>query len=205
MRNRSPNFTMVWRPDGSQMVLYSQFWTFLLDARTNQICELDLGEYNPEAMDIPPWAIEAQWSPNGRFLAFITTDSLNAPLRRTELAILDTETGERQTVSPAPDIEPGRHYVTDMAWAPDSRYLAVLGVVRITETGSEKAGLFIVDVEKGEFERILSDHEFGGGLWASQIAWGPSGSQLAVNCPTPEEGRLCIISVRPESAQEEQP
>jgi len=121
MRNGSPSFTMVWRPDGSQMALYSQFWTFLLDTRTNQACELDLGEYNPEAMDIPPWAIEAQWSPNGRFLAFITTDSLKVPLRRTELTILDTETGERRTLSPGPDIEPGQHYVYDIVWATNSQ------------------------------------------------------------------------------------
>lgn len=95
--------------------------------------------------------------------------------------------------------------MTDMAWAPDSRYLAVLGTVRITETGSEKEGIFIVDVDQGEFHQILSNYDFGGGLWGSQLAWDPSGSQLAVNCPTPEEGRLCIILVRPKGAQEEQP
>ncbi len=205
MRDRSPSFRMVWRPDGSRIVLYSQFWTFLLDVRTNQVCELDLGEYIPEAMDIPPWAMEAQWSPNGHYLAFITTDSLNAPLRRTELTILDMETGERRTLSPGPDVEPGRHYVTDMAWAPDSRYLAVLGIVRMTEAGSEKAGVFIVNGAKGEFQQILSEYDFGGGQWLSQLAWDSTGSQLAVNCPNPEEGRLCIISTRPKGTQEEQP
>lgn len=205
MRDRSPTFRMVWQPDGSQIALYSQFWTFLLDTQTNQVCEFDLGEYISEAMDIPPWALETQWSPNGRYLAFITTGTLSAPFRRTELTILDMETGERRTLSPGLDIAPGRHYVTDMAWAPDSRYLAVLGTVRITETGSEKEGIFIVDVDQGESHQILSNYDFGGGLWGSQLAWDPSGSQLAVNCPTPEEGRLCIILVRPKGAQEEQP
>ena len=201
IRYRSPQFTMAWRPDGTQAVLYSQFWTFLLDVKTNQVCELTLGEYT-EAMEIPPWPLEAQWSPDGRYLAFITTDSLNLPLRRTELAILDMETGERRTLSPGPDIEPGRHYVTDMAWLPDSRYLVVLGVVRMTEAGSEKEGLFIVNASTGEFKQILPEHEFGGGSGSMQLAWDPTGALLAVNCPTPEEGRLCIISVNPNGFQE---
>ncbi len=196
MRDRSPQFSMAWSPDGTRVLLYSQFWTFLLDVKTDQVCELTLGEYNPEAMDIPPWPLEAQWSPDGHFLAFISTDSLNPPLRRTELIILDMATGEHRTLSPGSEIEPGRHFVTDIAWAPDSRYLTVLGIVRMTEMGSEKAGLFIVDVSKGEFQQILPEHVFGGGLWFTQLAWDTTGSQLAVNCPGPEEGRLCIISVK---------
>lgn len=205
MRDRSPEFKMVWRPDGSQVMLYSQFWTFLLDMRSGQWCELALGDYNPEAMDIPPWPLEAQWSPDGRYLAFITTGSLNLPFRHTELTILDMETGERRTLSPGPDIEPGRHYVTDMTWSPDNRYLVVLGVVRMTEAGTEKEGLFIVNAATGEFQQILPEYEFGGGLESMQLAWDATGSFLAVNCPTPEEGRLCIISVNPKGIQEEQP
>ncbi|MBO9394957.1 hypothetical protein [Caldilinea sp.] len=198
IRYRSPQFIMAWHPDGTQAVLYSQFWTFLLDVQTNQVCELTLGEYT-EAMEIPPWPLEAQWSPDGRYLAFITTGHLDLPFERTELTILDMATGERRTLSPGPDIEPGRHYVTDLAWAPDSRYLAVLGIVRMTEMGSEKAGVFIVDASTGEFQRIFPEHDFGGGLWFTQLAWDSTGSQLAVNCPTLEEGRLCIISVESKS------
>ncbi len=201
MRDRSPEFKMVWRPDGSQVVLYSQFWTFLLDPKTNQVCELDLGDYIAERMDIPPWALEAQWSPDGRYVAFITTDSLQAPFRRTELSILDMETGEHRTLSPGPDIEPGRHYVTDMAWAPDSRHLAVLGVVRIDEVGVEHQGLYLIDIAVGEFQRVFPDREFGG-AWGEALAWSPDGLQLAILCPrilqrNPPvgEGGLCLASL----------
>ena len=203
-------FQITWHPDGSRLVLYAQPWIFLFDMRSGQVCEIDLGRSEPENM--PIWALEAKWSPNGRYLALITTGSFpgqasgtGAPILYTELTIVDIETGTLQTLQPAPDINGGQHYVTDMSWAPDSRYLAVLGVVHMTETGSEKAGMFIVDVTRGEFQQVLSEHDFGGGLWSWQLAWAPSGSQLAVNCPTPEEGRLCIISVRPKGAQEEQP
>ncbi len=207
---RPSPFQIAQHPDGSQLVFYTQPWTFLFDKRTNQACEIDLGQSEPENM--PIWAIETQWSPNGRYLALITTGSfpgqasgVGAALLHTNLMVLDTKTGDLRTLQIAPDINNGQHYVTDMSWAPDSRHLAVLGVVRITETGSEKEGAFVVDVSSGEFQRVLSGHELGGGLWGWQIAWSLSGSQLAVNCPTPEEGRLCIISVEPKDTREEQP
>ncbi|WP_423226207.1 hypothetical protein [Candidatus Amarolinea aalborgensis] len=205
MRERSSRFQMAWRPDGSQVVFYSQFWTFLLDINSNQWCELDVGDYNPEAMEIPPWPPQAQWSPDGHYVAFITTDSMQMPFRRTELVILDIETGKRRSLSPGPDIEPGRHYVTDIAWSLDSRHLVVLGVVRMTEAGSQKEGLFIANADTGEFRRILPEHEFGGDSESMQLAWDSTGSLLAVNCPTPEEGRLCIISVNPKGIEEKQP
>ncbi|MEM4203427.1 MAG: hypothetical protein QXS54_05085 [Candidatus Methanomethylicaceae archaeon] len=201
MRERSPRFQMAWRPDGSQAVFYSQFWTFLLDIKSNQWCELAVGDYNPKAMEIPPWPLEAQWSPDGRYVAFITTDSLQMPLRRTELTILDVSTGERRTISPAPDIEPGRHYVTDIAWAPDSHHLAVLGVVRMDEVGVEYQGLYLIDTAVGEFQRVFPDREFGG-AWGEALAWSPDGLQLAVLCPrilrrNPPvgEGGLCLASL----------
>ncbi|MGQ9854859.1 MAG: hypothetical protein ACUVTG_15840, partial [Candidatus Oleimicrobiaceae bacterium] len=201
MRNRSPSFTMVWRPDGSQMVLYSQFLTFLLDARTNQVCELDLGEYIAERMDIPPWAIEAQWIPNGRYLAFITTDSLSLPLRRMELTILDMNTGERRTLSPAPDIEPGQHYVYDIAWAANSQHLIALAQTE-TSWGRPIQKLYLIDARTGDSQQIMPGIFGGGTIEGWQLAWSPNGQTLAVKCPTwletePTivEDHICLISV----------
>jgi WD40 repeat protein len=203
-------FKIVWRPDGSQVVFYTIPWTFLFDVTTNQVCEIDLGQTRVEGM--PIWALEAKWSPNGRYLALITTGTFpgqasgtGASILYTELTILDMETGNLRILQPAPDINGGQHYVTDITWAPDSYYLAVLGIVRIDEMGSEKEVVFIVDATTGELRQSLSDRDLGGGLWHWQIAWSPDGSQLAVNCPTSEEGRLCILSVKPQNSQEEQP
>ncbi len=199
-------FQIAWHPDGSQLVFYTQPWTFLFDMRTNQICEIDLGRSEPENM--PIWAMEAKWSPNGRYLAFITIGSLpdqasgtGAAILYTDLTILDTRTGDLRTLQPAPDINPGQHYVTDIAWAHDSRHLAVLGLVRMDEVGIAYDGLFFVDAVSGEFRRILPDHEFGG-AWGWEAAWSPSGSLLAVLCPrilntSPPtgEGGLCTVQV----------
>ncbi|MGB9872752.1 MAG: hypothetical protein ACPLYD_13975 [Anaerolineae bacterium] len=191
MRDRSPDFKMAWRPDGSQMVLYSQFWTFLVDVKTGQVCELNLGTYNPEAMDIPPWPLEAQWSPDGRYLAFITTDSLNLPLRRTDLSILDIETGERRTLSPGPDIEPGRHYVTDMAWAPNSQVLAILATVEYRD-GATWEGLYLVEGATGQNKHLLPHIVFPAGDTGWNLAWSPNGKSLAVTCLY---GPLCLVEV----------
>lgn len=191
MQDRSPEFKMAWRLDGSQVVFYSQFWTFLVDVKTGQVCELHLGEYNPEAMDIPPWPLDAQWSPDGRYVAFITTDGLSLPLRRTELTILDMETGERRALSPGPDIEPGRHYVTDMAWAPNGQVLAILATVEYRD-GATWEGLFLVEDATGQSKRLVPHIVFPAGDTGWNLAWSPNGSSLAVTCLY---GPLCLIEV----------
>jgi len=191
MRDRSPQFTMAWHPDGTRVVLYSQFWTFLLDVKTNRVCELTLGEYKPEAMDIPPWPLEAQWSPDGRYLAFITTDSLDMPFRRTELTILDMATGERRTLSPGSDIEPGRHFVTDIAWAPNGQMLAVLATVEYRD-GTTWEGLYLVEATTGQNKHLLPHIVFPAGDFGWNLAWSPNGDSLAVTCLY---GPLCLIEV----------
>ena len=191
IRYRSPQFTMVWHPDGTRVVLYSQFWTFLLDVKTTQVCELTLGEYNPEAMDIPPWPLEAQWSPDGRYLAFITTGDLDLPFGRTELTILDMETGERRMLSPGPDIEPGRHYVTDMAWAPNSQMLSVLATVEYRD-GTTREGLYLVEATTGQNKHLLPHMVFPAGNFGWNLAWSLNGDSLAVTCLY---GPLCLIEV----------
>ncbi len=202
---RQSIFKMAWQPGGSQVVLYAQPWTFLLDTRTTQVCELDLGQAREEGIDIPLWALEAQWSPNGCYLAFITTDSTSAPIRRMELTILDMETGERRTLSPGSDIEPGRHYVHDIAWAPNGQQLMLL-VPTETIQGRPIQKLYLVDAQTGNSQQVLPDHIFGGGaIEGWQLAWSPNGQTLAVKCPawlesepTIVEDRICLMSVTPQ-------
>lgn len=158
------------------------------------MCELDLGQAREEGIDIPLWASEAQWSPNGRYLAFITTDSISAPIRRMELTILDMETGERRTLSPGPDIEPGRHYVTDIAWAPNGRIIAIRAAVK-EEEGIMYEELYLVEATNGQSNRILPETAFTGGDAGWSLHWSPDGRQLVLNCPTRNEGRLCLMTM----------
>lgn len=192
-------FKIVWRPDGSQVVFYTIPWTFLFDVTTNQVCEIDLGQTRVEHM--PIWALEAKWSPNGRHLALITTGTFpgqasgtGASILYTELTILAMETGSLRALQPAPDINGGQHYVTDMAWAPDSQIIAIRAAVEEKE-GVLYEGLYLVEVLTGQNKHMLPQTMFTGGDAGWSLAWSPDGHRLAVNCPTRNEGRLCLIAV----------
>ena len=192
-------FKIAWRPDGSQVVFYTIPWTFLFDVTTNQVCEIDLGKTRVEHM--PIWALEAKWSPNGRHLALITTGTFpgqasgtGASILYTELTILDMETGSLRTLQPAPDINGGQHYVTDIAWAPDSQIIAIRAAVE-EEEGVLYEGLYLVEVLTGQNKHMLPQTMFTGGDAGWSLTWSPDGDRLAVNCPTRNEGRLCLIAV----------
>jgi hypothetical protein len=197
-------FQVAWRPDGSQLVFYTLPWTFLFDIETNQVCEIDLGPFRDETVKaMPIWALEAKWSPDGRYLALITTDTVpgqasgtGAAILATELTIVDMKTGMLRNLQPTSDISPGQHYVTDLAWSPDSHNVAILGIVGLDEMGSEEAGVFILEAGTGKLQQGPSDYDLGGGLWGWQLAWSVDDSQLIVACPTQEEGSLCAISLK---------
>jgi WD40 repeat protein len=141
-------FQVTWRPNGSQLVFYTLPWTFLFDIETNQVCEIDLGPFRDETVKaMPIWAFEAKWSPDGRYLALITTDTVpgqasgtGAAILATELTIVDMKTGMLRNLQPTSDVTPGQHYVTDIAWSPDNQYIATLEVTT-QATYSKVAGM----------------------------------------------------------------
>jgi hypothetical protein len=181
------DFASTWSPDGTRIAFYRNPELFLVEPATGQACEV-LFE-GPRQ-----WVFYARWSPDGRFLAMITTPSFNRPLLSTDLAVLDIVTGDIRTFQVTPEIEPGRHSITDIAWEPNSRYLAILGVIGY-EGGFTKQGLFLVDSFQEEGRWISSENDIGGGVWGNQLFWSNDGSSIAINCPTQTEGRLCITSV----------
>ena len=94
--NFAPYFDMAWRPGSSQIFLYSDGdisfgYTFLLDANTGDICELNFGG----------WAGVARWSSDGRYLA-ITRATDHYPIMSSDLAVLDTTTGNVLTIQVMP-------------------------------------------------------------------------------------------------------
>ncbi|HRT31559.1 MAG TPA: hypothetical protein P5211_03995, partial [Anaerolineae bacterium] len=72
--------------------------------------------------------LEAQGSPNGRLRAAILTpgSQAGAPLLSSHLQLFDALTGQQRRWEGAP------RFVTDLAWAPNSRWLAVLAVALST-------------------------------------------------------------------------
>lgn len=186
-------YRAAWNPNGNQIAFYNDTGFYLADLATGQICEIDLGLH----MDGKRWALDARWSPNGRYLSILTTIG-DLPVPFAELAILDTATGEMHQVNL------GVPYIFEIAWAPNSRYLIALGQVNFVE-GRTLLGLYAVDVLTSEFRRVLPDHVFSGGIYLYEgggLAWSPNGQTVFTKCPiwlerepTVVEDRLCAIEV----------
>jgi hypothetical protein len=190
------SYMMAWRPGTSQIFFYSDGntgggYTFLLDANSGQICELDFGG----------WAGVGRWSSDGRYLA-ITRATEGYPINSSDLAVLDTETGKVETVQIAPQEITGRHYVGDLVWARDNIHLVAIGyVLPFPPTGRlddehRFNGLYLVDIVSGQSTHLLPDYKFFTGWPGTNLAWSTDGSKLLVRCPANDNVRLCLISVR---------
>lgn len=178
-------YAMAWRPGSVQIAFYNENRFLILDTNTGEACEVDLDG----------WASVARWSPNGRFLAMVRTNG-PMPDKYSDLAVLDATTGTFYTSQIAPELN-GQHYVTDIAWAPDSRHLIALGEVRENSQGEKQnRGLYFVDFASGQSIHLSLEQSFGGGWWGSNMVWSPDGSKLLVACPTEKEERLCLILVQ---------
>ncbi|MCB0208808.1 MAG: hypothetical protein KDJ52_05750 [Anaerolineae bacterium] len=184
-------------PDGSKAVFYGVPWLYLVDLKTNQPCEVDLGQtYNSEQG--PLRVFNALWSPDGKLLALQTAVGYREEnLRFNELVILNTVTGKLYR----PEIKLG--YILDIRWFPDSRYLVVMGQSTEIEQPQLNQLIGVVDSLTQQSRLILSDHTFTQGSQAGfQLALSPTGKDLAINCPIVSDkyslglkGQVCLISI----------
>jgi Tol biopolymer transport system component len=183
-------YEMAWRPDTSQIFLYSfadkgQGYTFLVDTDTGNICELNLGG----------WAVVARWSPNGRYLAIERSQAPDRPIGSTVLTVLDTLTGNLATTEVVPEELPGIRAVQDLTWAPDNRHLLVLGsalsLPQCAPNCHNDKRLYLVDWLSGQIDSILPEYQFTATMDGINLAWSPDGSKVIALCPS-----LCSISVQ---------
>lgn len=186
-------YRISWHPQGHQIAFYNETGFYLANLPLGRICKIDLGVEESEARYGKRWAFYAQWAPNGRYLSMLTTIG-DPPVKFSDLTILDTITGKLHSVHPKQYIESGQYYVMDMAWAPNSQIMAIQAAVEVRE-GVLYAGLYLLEVATGRDVRVLPEALFTGGDAGWNLAWSPNGQQMAVNCPTANEGRLCMIAV----------
>jgi len=183
-------YRAAWHPDGNRVAFYNDTGFYLADLVTGQICEVDLGPH----LDGKRWTFHVQWSPNGRYLAALTTVG-DPAVGFSDLTLIDTNTGERR------HLDLGLQYLYAATWAPNSRDLLVVAQKGTTESGLGLHGLYVVTAATGDAREILAGHQFiVTGAWG--VEWSPNGQTIALACPlvAPEkplitEGRLCIISV----------
>ncbi len=193
---------MTWRPNSSQVFLYANGdiggYTFLLDTNTGKVCELNLGAKENEN----GWALNAQWSSNGRYLAVARTWGMR-PIKTSDLSVTDMVTGELYAMNLTPPDIDGQHFVIDIAWAPDNLHLVAVAQVREQNPSSSdhdyrKLGnLYLVDFHTNQAVQIpSSDIKVGSGPGSINLAWSDDGKSLLAKCPTAQEERLCLFSVK---------
>jgi len=193
-RNQNPIvYKMVWQPNTSLIFLYSSGgitnmggYTFIMDAATGKVCELDFGGL---------WARKALWSPDGRYLAIIRAKAYSSSLGGVfDMAVLDTLTGELHSTEVLPPTVEIKRYVDNFVWAPDNHHLLAVGTA--SSPGNQNNDgwdeLYLVDFVVGESVSILPHYA---GFFTPNLAWSHDGTKLLINCPTNETGRLCLISV----------
>ncbi len=196
-----PIYNMVWRPNTTQLFLSSDglgsvhgSYSFLFDINTGKVCEIDFGR----ELGQKKWAGVARWSPNGRYLAIVRAKGFQVDF--TDLAVLDTATGNLYTMEFYPQDMVGRRYVMDIAWASDNYHLAAISEVTsfpgCAPNCNSYRRLYVVDFINSQTKQLFPSYQFAGGSWGTNLAWSLDGSKIIANCPTENEGRLCLISVQ---------
>ncbi|MBI5964356.1 MAG: PD40 domain-containing protein [Chloroflexi bacterium] len=190
-------YDTVWRPNVEQVFFKSPELgqSFLLDINTGKICALDFGD---TTWGEKIWVIAARWSPNGRYLAMVRSSG-GTPVDFSDLAVLDTTTGNLYVMAFSPDAQ-GRHYVWDITWAPDNYHLAAIGKVSAYQHCAPNCmddvdRLYLVDFISKKADLIFPSIQFSSGSIGNNLAWSPDGTKILAQCLTGKQRRLCLISV----------
>ena len=189
-------YNTVWRLDTSQMFFYSYVsptdHTILFDVNNGQSCTISFNG----------WVYFASWSPNGRYLAVIKSPESSSSLWADYyLSVLDGLTGNFYQIDSkkvVPAEMKGRHIISNFSWAPDNRHLVVMGTADIVGTGEHNSinKLYLVDFISGDVDNLFPSYEFNIAWKGTGLAWSPDGLKLLVECPTEEQGRLCLFAVK---------
>lgn len=191
-------YNTVWRPNTSQIFFYSYVspsdQTILFDINNGQSCTISFNG----------WVYFARWSPNGRYLAVIKSPESSSSLWASYyLSVLDGLTGnfyqiDSKKMVPEDMKECCRHIVQNFSWAPDNRHLIVMGKADFAGTGEHDptSKLYLVDFISGNVDDLFPSYKFNIAWKGTRLAWSPDGVKLLADCPTEEQGQLCLFAVK---------
>ncbi|HJM74631.1 MAG TPA: S9 family peptidase [Dehalococcoidia bacterium] len=136
--------TIGWRGDAHRQL-------FLVDVDGDETRQVTRGDYD---CGLPVF------SPNGRMLAFVTSDrsaTRNAKPRGDELCVMRTDRRRRQS----PRVLVRRMQIGRPAWSPDGSEIAFVGSERVEEAGGygerTSPGVYAVNVRRGTARRLTDD------------------------------------------------
>lgn len=141
---------MGFAPDGS---FYSGLWIMITDAYVGTL------DKEREKFLVPPKRLTGyfvgrnfspEWSPDGKYLAYVSNRHRDLSNGSNSLYIRDLETGEeREVIRPQEIRWFGGFFMGGISWSPDGRLIIL--------TGREKKGqgLYVVDVKTGEMTTLL--------------------------------------------------
>lgn len=180
-------------PDGKWQVIYNCEHFLLVNSEDATIKKLDLGTEVIEGRPFPRWALDAQWSQDGRQLAIAVTFGDFLP-RVTQLIVLNPWIEEiREIERPSVPL-----VFSEVDWAPGERYFLVFGS-KATGEGAYSPKMWLVDVATGNM-RDLALFPFPvalGGDPRWEAAWSPDGNHILFYCRSQStlEWELCLASV----------
>ena len=180
-------------PDGRWQVVYSCEHFLLVNTERGKVKELDLGTEPLDGSHLPRWALDAQWSRDGRQLAVASTFGDSLP-RITRLLVLDPWGEKVREIGRPPGI-----IFSEVDWAPEGRHLLVSGLEVMGE-GTFLPRMWLVDVKMGRIRNLdlfpvaRSEDPRGG------AAWSPDGKHLLFYCrpKSVSASVLCLASVEVE-------
>ncbi|MBN1202289.1 MAG: PD40 domain-containing protein [Anaerolineae bacterium] len=193
--------SLRWSPDSSQIALVGVPYKFLRDT--------DLGLLDLSSLELLPLlddgytgnllvsddtsiaSIETQpaWSHDGTMIAFEQVLFMLGSASMARIALLDVTTGDMRELTTLPgetEDKTDAGSTVGMAWSPDGTTLALS--LRHMTPDLESDGIWLLDVESGELEQVLSlqqtadlleaDYPQSDVYAAAPLSWSPDGARL---------------------------
>lgn len=175
---------MEWHPYDSRVAIWGKQGFVVYDTISGNVTPYDLHT------DQGYWALSAKWSPNGQKIA-LAYAQYDPPFNIMWLKILDVASGSLASLTLP------LHYISDIAWAPNSMQLLV-GGHRIFQA-DRQFEVYLVDVYTKESRKISSiSQNFLTGSGDTSLAWSNDGTKVLYSClplESPNEFGVCETTV----------